>query len=319
MRASRLLSILITLQTHGRVTAAALAERFEVSQRTIYRDIDALSAAGVPVYADRGPGGGFALLDGYRTRLTGLTPAEAEAVLLMGLPGPMEELGLGEAASVARLKLLAALPPGAGDAARRVADRFHPDPADWYRRPEPADWLAEVASAVWTQRRISIRYESWAGERRRRLDPLGLVLKAGRWYMVARAGEALRTYRLGGIRELEVLEETFERPADFDLGAHWTAEVMRFERGLRQGEADIVVRPEAMALIERLGADAAEAIRTAPPDEAGLRRATIPIEGIRHAASLLIGFRASIEVLAPEALREELRAAAGEVASLYAA
>lgn len=317
MRASRLLSILITLQTHGRVTAATLAERFEVSQRTIYRDVDALSAAGVPVYADRGPGGGFALLDGYRTRLTGLTAAEAEAVLLMGLGGPMEELGIGEAASAARLKLLAALPPGAGDAALRVADRFHLDPADWYRRPMPAERLGEVASAVWAQRRIAIRYESWAGERRRTLDPLGLVLKGGRWYLVARAGEALRTYRLAGIRDFELLDETFDRPAGFDLAAHWTAEVARFERSLQQGTADLIVHPEAMSTIDRLGADAAEAIHAATPDDRGRRRATIPIESIAHAAGLLLGFRDRIEVLAPDELRAELRASAARIATLY--
>src|SRR3546814_6370967 len=133
---------------HGRVTAAVLAERFEVSQRTIYRDIDALSAAGVPVYADKGPGGGFALLDGYRTRLTGLTAAEAEAVLLMGLPGPASDLGLAEPASAARLKLVAALPAAAGDSARRIGDRFHLDPVRSEEHTSELQSLMRISYAV---------------------------------------------------------------------------------------------------------------------------------------------------------------------------
>jgi predicted DNA-binding transcriptional regulator YafY len=317
MRASRLLSILITLQTHGRVTAAALAARFEVSQRTIYRDVDALSAAGVPIYADRGPGGGFALLDGYRTRLTGLTAAEAEAVLLMGLSGPLDDLGLGEAASAARLKLVAALPPAAGDSARRVGDRFHLDPVDWYRRAAPPAQLAIVATALWAERRLAIRYESWKGEVARTIDPLGLVLKAAQWYLVARADGDMRTYRVARILVAELLEQRFERPADFDLAGHWQREVARFEAELKQDRAEILVHPEAIAAIDRLGADVAQIVRAAQADADGARRVTIPIEGVAYTASLLLGFGNRIEVLAPEPLRAELGASAARIASLY--
>jgi predicted DNA-binding transcriptional regulator YafY len=317
MRAARLLSILITLQLRGRVTAAALAEEFEVSLRTIYRDVDALSAAGVPVYADRGPGGGFALLDGYRTRLTGLTPAEAEAVLLMGLPGSIEALGLGEQASAARLKLLAALPSVAGDSARRIAGSFHLDPVDWYRRAHVPVHLSLVAAAVWEQRRIAVIYESWKGERRRSVDPLGLVLKAGQWYLVARVGESVRTYTVAKIREAETLEKRFERPADFDLARHWQAEVASFEASLRRDTATLRVAPGALNRIDRLGSDAADAIRAAEPDGSGDRRAVIPIESISYAASLLLGFADQIEVLAPEALREAMRQSAARIGALY--
>src|SRR5574338_1215164 len=159
MRASRLLSILILLQMRGRMSAEALAAEFEVSVRTIYRDIDQLSAAGVPVYAERGRSGGFQLLDGYRTRLTGFTPAEADALLLAGVGGAAADLGIGAELAQAQLKLLASLPPDSGASAQRVATRFHLDPINWYTRSEPLDLLPSLAAAVWRDQRIRIRYE----------------------------------------------------------------------------------------------------------------------------------------------------------------
>src|SRR5215470_2164491 len=179
MRASRLLSLLILLQMRGRMSAEALAAEFEVSVRTIYRDMDQLSAAGVPVYAERGRNGGFALLDGYRTRLTGFTPAEAEALLLAGVGPAAADLGIGAEAAAAQLKLLASLPPDSGASAQRVASRFHLDPINWYSRAESIDILPALASAVWTEKRVRIRYESWTDLVTREVDPLGLVLKAG--------------------------------------------------------------------------------------------------------------------------------------------
>src|SRR5579863_6357127 len=161
MRASRLLSILMLLQTRGRMTAEALAREFEVSIRTIYRDIDELSAADVPVYADRGPSGGFALLDGYRTKLTGLSPTEAATLFLAGLPGPAAELGLADILTTAQLKLTAALPEGARATAKRVSARFHLDPVGWFRGSEDARLLPLIANAVWNEQCIDIHYQSY--------------------------------------------------------------------------------------------------------------------------------------------------------------
>ena len=209
MRASRLLSILIILQLRGRATAEALAQEFEVSIRTIYRDIDQLSAAGVPVYAERGRDGGFALLDGWRTRLTGLTSSEAQALFLAGLPGPASQLGLGEVMQAAQLKLLAALPADWQADARRMSSRFHLDPVGWFSTATPVDHLPAIADAVWTARRIQVRYESWNGVSDRELEPLGLVLKAGIWYVVADGGGKIRTYRLSNIQALTVLDLHF--------------------------------------------------------------------------------------------------------------
>ncbi|OWJ65123.1 helix-turn-helix transcriptional regulator [Inquilinus limosus] len=317
MRANRLLSILLLLQSRGRLTAQALAEEFEVSVRTVYRDIDELSAAGVPVYADRGPGGGFALLDGYRTRLTGMTAGEAETLLLAGLPGPAADLGLAEPLATARLKLLAAVPQAAGEGAARVGDRFHLDPVDWYRRAEPPPHLPAIARAVWGQRRLVIRYESWSATVRRTVDPLGLVLKAGAWYLMARIGDDIRTYKVAKVLDLDVLPDGFDYPAGFDLAAQWRESLRRFARELRRAEAVLRVSPEALPLIDRLGADAAEAVLQAPPDAEGRRQATVPIEGVGHAARLLLGFTDLVEVLEPPELRQALAEGARRVAALY--
>jgi predicted DNA-binding transcriptional regulator YafY len=317
MRANRLLSILLLLQSRGRLTAQALADEFEVSVRTVYRDIDGLSAAGVPVYADRGPGGGFALLDGYRTRLTGMTASEAETLLLAGLPGPAADLGLAEPLATARLKLLAAVPQAAGEGAARVGDRFHLDPVDWYRRAEPPPHLPAIARAVWSQRRLVIRYESWSATVRRTVDPLGLVLKAGAWYLMARIGADIRTYKVAKVLDLDVLPDGFDHPAGFDLAAQWRESLQRFAQELRRAEAVLRVSPEALPLLDRLGADAVEAVRQAEPDAEGWRRATVPIEGVGHAAWLLLGFTDTIEVLEPPALRQALAEGARRVAALY--
>lgn len=317
MRAGRLLSILIRLQLRGRLAARELAEEFEVSVRTIYRDIDELSAAGIPVCADRGPSGGFRLLDGYQTRLTGLSASEAETLLLAGLPGPAADLGLAQSLAAARLKLLAAVSPDARKAAARVGERFHLDPDDWYRHTEPPPRLRPIADAVWTGRRIAVRYESWSATVERELDPLGLVLKAGAWYMVARTGQSIRTYKVAKILELRLLEERFHYPEDFDLASHWGSALKQFEESLYVAEATVRVSPSAASSLDRLGSAVAERIIRATPDATGWRKAAIPIESIDHAAGLLFSFADQIEVLAPPELRRELAMRAKRTAALY--
>jgi predicted DNA-binding transcriptional regulator YafY len=211
MRASRLLSILLMLQTRGRLTADQLAATFEVSVRTVYRDIEQLSAAGVPVYADRGPGGGFQLLDGFRTKLTGLTEHEAETLFLSGLPGPATQLGLADQLLSAQLKLTAALPERSRLGAQKIAQRFHLDPVDWFKSPDQARLLPALADAVWTETAIEIIYRRPASTVTRRLSPLGLVLKAGTWYVVAESAGQLRTYRVSNIQALAATEDRFTR------------------------------------------------------------------------------------------------------------
>jgi predicted DNA-binding transcriptional regulator YafY len=320
MRARRLLSILMVLQTRGRVTAEALAAEFEVSVRTIYRDIEELSAADVPVYADRGPNGGFQLLDGYRTKLTGLSPAEAETLFLAGLPGPAAELGLADVLTAAQLKLTAALPERVRATANRVAARFHLDPVGWFRSADEARLLPAIAKAVWNETCLDVRYKKrGAGSVVRKLQPLGLVLKAGIWYLVARAGDQQRTYRVSNFLEMSVGDERFERPKDFDLVRFWTMSSRAYEVGLYRSEAILRVSPSGMPKLDQLGSVVAQvaAETAALPDRDGWVRVVIPIESIDQAAADLIRLGTDAEVLEPAELRWRIAENAQALSALY--
>jgi predicted DNA-binding transcriptional regulator YafY len=308
MRASRLLSILILLQLRVRLTAEALAREYEVSVRTIYRDIDALSAAGIPVYGDRGPGGGFQLLGGYRTRLTGLAADEAEAMVMIGMPGPAAALGLGGAAARARGKLLASLTPAGSAEAGRMAARFHIDPADWYREDDDVPHLPALARAVLDRRAVAMTYDSWTGVRDWTIEPLGLVLKAGAWYVVARGAGKERIFRVSNMSGVAVQDAHFDRPEDFDLAAWWRTELARFEKDLRSGNAQLRASPEGLKRIAALGAYAAAAVKAAEaPGADGWARLALPIETVEQAALMLLGVGPEVEIVGPRVLRAQLR------------
>lgn len=316
MRASRLLSILILLQLRGRLTAEELAAEFEVSERTIYRDIDALSMAGVPVYGDRGPGGGFALLDGYQSKLTGLAADEAEAMPMIGMMGPAADLGLGTAASAARNKLLAALPLGGQQSAGRVAERVHFDAVDWYRAAEPQPHLPTVARAVLDQHRLSMRYESWQGVRDWEVEPLGLVQKAGNWYLVAQGAGKPRIFRLSNMDEIRVQPERFERPLRFHLASWWDAEQVRFEGELFSEIAVLRVSPLGAKRLAALSPRGADAMRSVSGN--GWATVKMAIENSDHGARELLGLGAEVEVISPASLRERVHMLAAGIAALNA-
>jgi predicted DNA-binding transcriptional regulator YafY len=307
MLASRLLSTLMLLQARGRMTAPDLARELEVSVRTVYRDIDQLSAAGIPVTAERGRDGGFHLLNGFRTQLTGLTQAEAETLMLAGLPGPAAELGLAERMSSARLKLMAALP--AGMRAERVATRFHLDVAGWFRASEPVALLPTVAAAVWSERYLKIRYRQGGDSNEVRIGPLGLVLKAGVWYLVAQKGSSYRTYKAANILAAECLDESFARPGDFDLASYWTRASREYELGSYRCQATIRLSPRGRSLINLLGPYVETAVtKTAGrPDSQGWLRCTIPVESADFGIRELLRLGEDLEVLAPAPLRSEVR------------
>jgi predicted DNA-binding transcriptional regulator YafY len=319
MLASRLLSTLMLLQTRGRMSAPELARELEVSIRTVYRDIDQLSAAGIPVMADRGRDGGFQLLNGFRTQLTGLTQAEAEALMLAGLPGPAAELGLAERMSSARLKLMAALPTGMR--AERVATRFHLDVTGWFRATEPVALLPTVAGAVWSERFLKIRYRRGGDSNEVRIGPLGLVLKAGVWYLVAQKGSTFRTYRASNILAVESLDEPFARPADFDLAAYWTRSSREYELGSYRAHATVRLSPRGRTLINLLGpyVEAAVAKTAGQPDRQGWLRCTIPVEAGDFGIRELLRLGEDLQVLGPAPLRLRVRQALRRMLRSYEA
>lgn len=319
MRASRLVSLLLLLQSRGGQTAAELARELEVSVRTIHRDVDALSAAGVPIYADRGPHGGIRLVDGYRTRLTGMTADEAEALFLSGLPGPAAELGLGTVVAAARLKVLASLPVELRARASRLVERFHLDAAAWYHADEPVPLLGPLSETVWESQRVQIAYNRGDKTVDRILDPLGLVLKAGVWYLIAAADGQARTYRVSRVARVATLDERFERPAGFDLAAFWTEASAAYERDTPR--IDIVLRlagdrlPRLHGVIGDRPFDTL--IRLDEPDPDGWLRVRVTLDWPSEVISQILAVGPECELLEPADLRERIAAQARGVASHY--
>lgn len=312
MKASRLVSTMLLLQVRGRMTAAELAEELEVSVRTVYRDIEALSMAGVPVWSEAGTSGGFQLVDGYRTRLNGLSRAEAEALLLAGASGPMAELGLGTVLAAAQAKLLAALPDDVAKQAFLAGQRFHIDTSGWFRAARVPAQLAGVAEALWADRRLRMAYRASgsADAIERLVDPLGLVLKAGVWYLVARRDDRLRTYRVSRIESATPTEEPFERPRGFDLAGYW-----------RHSVADYEQSAPSLAVTVSATARAAGVLTGAEPagDPSGRRELTLQFDDVPTACEELLRFGPDVEVLGPREVRTRLARLAAETAARYGA
>ncbi|MGW1951989.1 helix-turn-helix transcriptional regulator [Streptomyces sp. NPDC001920] len=326
MRAARLIKMVLLLQSRPSMTAAELARELEVSERTVTRDAQALSEAGVPVYADRGRAGGYRLIGGYRTRLTGLARSEAEALFLSGVPGALREMGLEDAASAARLKVSAALLPSLRDASRTAAQRFHLDAPSWFREPKTPELLPAVADAVWDDRRIVARYRRGEGERRREvgreLEPYGLVLKAGVWYLCARVAEhgSYRVYRIDRFTAVEPGDERFQRDEEFDLPGFWDERAEQFARSLLRAEVVVRVSPDGVLRLPYTvdPLSAREALEAAgAPDGDGWVTVTLPVESQEVAHTQLSALGPEVEVLAPQALRARFASDAIRLAALY--
>ncbi|WP_437088195.1 helix-turn-helix transcriptional regulator [Streptomyces sp. enrichment culture] len=354
MRAARLIKMVLLLQSRPSMTAAELARELEVSERTVTRDAQALSEAGVPVYADRGRAGGYRLIGGYRTRLTGLHRGEAEALFLSGVPGALREMGLEDAASAARLKVSAALLPALRDASRTAAQRFHLDAPNWFTEPRTPELLPAVADAVWDDRRVTARYRRGEDEVERELEPYGLVLKAGVWYLCARVTEAadaadatdavdaadaadavdavggdvgdegddadFRVYRIDRFVSVVPGGQRFARDGGFDLPGFWAQRAEQFARSILRTEVVVRLSPAgARRLPYAVDPVAArQALAAAgPPDGEGLLTVTLPVESEEVAHERLGALGPEAEVLAPESLRERFAADARRLAALY--
>jgi predicted DNA-binding transcriptional regulator YafY len=321
MRAARLIKMVLLLQARPSMTGAELARELEVSERTVTRDALALSEAGVPVYADRGRAGGYRLVGGYRTRLTGLARSEAEALFLSGLPGALRDMGLEDAASAARLKVSAALLPSLSDAPESAAGRFHLDAPGWYQEPETPALLPVIAEAVWEDRRVRAVYRRRDTEVERELEPYGLVLKAGVWYLCARAEGSFRVYRIDRFTSVAGDGELFERDPDFDLPAFWAERAAQFARSILRAEVVVRLTADGARRLPHVTdrAAAEEALAAAdPPDAAGRVTCTLPVESPDVAYGQLLALGPEVEVLAPAELRERFARTAARLAEVYA-
>jgi predicted DNA-binding transcriptional regulator YafY len=314
MRADRLLSILLLLQANGRMTAAVLAKRLEVSERTILRDMDALSTAGVPVTAERGVGGGWKLMDGYQTKLTGLTSAEIQSLFLGRPPKLLADLGFKEVADSAWIKLQAALPSDVRQQADFVRQRILIDPRSWRDSAESIVCLPVLLEALWRGRQVRFRYERSTDGGERLVSPLGLVARANAWYLVADRGGEQRTYRVSRILEASVLEEACARPSGFDLAAHWEQSSSQFREKLPRIDATFLVDAHAMPWIRwyRSGRVQEEA------PEGDLFRVKLRFDGADDVMQFALAYGGAVELVDPAELRERILAVARTLVGRYA-
>jgi predicted DNA-binding transcriptional regulator YafY len=323
MRADRLLSILMLLQARGRMTAQELATELEVSERTIYRDMDALSAAGVPVYAERGPGGGCTLLDRYRTTLTGLNRDEVRALFMLSIPAPLADLGVDQELKAALFKLAAALPASRRRDEALIRQRIHLDSVGWTETREPAPHLHTLQQAVWQDRKLTVLYRlPFQTEARWLVEPYGLVAKATAWHLVCARNQSWRVYRASLVLDARLSEETFQRSPDFDLASFWESWCTDIEENRPCYPVTVRVAPDLIPWLphyfgEPIREEIARARSRSPGEEHGLI-ITLPFETLEDARARILGFGRAVEVLEPLALRKSIADYASQIVRLYA-
>lgn len=319
MRADRLISIVLLLQSQRRLTARQLAERLEVSERTILRDMDALSAAGIPVTAERGTGGGWALVDRYQTTLTGLKEAEVRALFLSQPARLLSDLHLDQASELAFIKLLATLPAGYRRDAEFFRQRILVDVTGWKRTEEAVPFLPVLQDAIWQECQVVVQYRREdAPPVERKVDPLGLVAKGSVWYLVAGVAGEIRTYRVSRIQDVQLSDSVCVRPENFDLAAYWQQSAVQFVANLPRYPVRVRVAPE---LLPRLGYALrfARVEHTEPPDADGWSEVAIRFEIEQDACECLLGLGTQVEILEPPELRDQVMARAEAVVEFYRA
>jgi predicted DNA-binding transcriptional regulator YafY len=319
MRADRLLGLLMLLQARGRLTAEELAAELEVSLRTIYRDVTALSASGVPIYTDRGPGGGIALLEEYRTSLTGLTPDEARALFMMSVPAPLLQLGVGDELKAAMRKLSAALPESKRREEISARQRIHLDSSWWFQSEEAAPCLPAIQEATWNDRRLRMKFRSAFGRQVEQVvASYGLVAKANLWYLVYAWEGIVRAVRIARVVEAEVLPEIFTRPEDFNLEAfweRWCAEYESVPPFTARVRVSAQVLPDLSFYVgERFRHGL---VKSQQPEADGRVTLDLPFESFGEARTHLLGMGRAVEVLEPEALRKSVADFAEQIMRVY--
>jgi predicted DNA-binding transcriptional regulator YafY len=317
MRADRLLSILLSLQVHRRMTARELAARLEVSERTIHRDMEALGAAGVPVVAERGAGGGWSLLESYRTDLTGLNEAEIQSLFLTNPPRLLADLGLGKASEAALIKLFAAIPSFSRRDAEFTRQRIHIDGAAWHRPNEQVPLLSTLQEAIWQERKLRLVYERGEGNLIERLaDPLGLVAKGNVWYLVASVDGDLRTYRVSRIDRVDILDQPCERPQHFDLAAFWEQSISQFKANLPRYLVTMRVTEAVLARL-RSPARLGRLEQVGEPDKLGWTTVVVRFDVEWEACEYVLSCGSHVEVLVPNTLRQRVVETAQSILQRY--
>lgn len=320
MRADRLIEIILLLQARGKTTAAELAALLAVSERTIYRDLDALNQAGVPVYTQGGPGGGCGLPDQYRTLLTGVNPADVGAVLSASVSGPLADLGMDKQVQAALQKLVTALPVSQRQTANQYRQRLHLDAAMWFRRSEEVPALSMLQEGSETGRMVALRYRrSVDTEVERLFAPYGLVSKAGIWYVVGKAGPNMRGYRVSRVLAAELTEERFTRPAGFDLAAYWLEWCREYEASLPRFTATLWLHPALAAeMHNNLPIPVVEFELLTAASTTGLGPVySVTFEKIETACSWIVGVGQETKVIAPVKLQELVIERARQVLANY--
>jgi predicted DNA-binding transcriptional regulator YafY len=306
------------LQTRGTQTAQSLAAELEVTERTIYRDVTALSSAGIPVYTERGPGGGIALVEDYRTNLTGLNADEVRALFMLSIPAPLDQLGVGDELRMALLKLSAALPNSRRADEFTVRQKIHLDAAGWFQSEEPTPHLKTIQSALWSDRQLEITYRSdFSADVEMVIAPYGLVAKANLWYLVGAREDHIRVLRISRIRQASLRVESFERPPMFDLPGFWKTWCNEFESDRPQFPVTLRISP---TLAKILSENRPETL-TSPPviEPDGWQTITLSFESLEAARTRILGYGGAAEVLEPLALRRSVMDFAKQTLSRYAA
>jgi predicted DNA-binding transcriptional regulator YafY len=317
MRADRLLSLLMLLQTRGQLTAERLSRELEVSVRTVYRDIYALRVAGFPVYSERGAGGGCYLHEDYRMRLTDLTQDELMALFTMAVPAPLVDLGVGQNAKGALLKLAAALPAARKSVESFVRNRIQLDPQSWRPSLAPIPTLSRLREGVWSDRWMRVTFLRMQRiHTSREIAPLALVAKEKRWYVIwIGRDDEMHVDHASAIIEAELTEEVFERPGTFDLPSYWADWSER--HAANRPSFSVTVRVESVLIPSFISELGSECVHCSE-DADGYALARLSFEYYQQARSLILRFGGAVEVLAPEALRRSIADFAEQIASVYA-